>query len=311
MAALLPLLGAWALLAAPSVIDTRRLSPRWSLRLQAGSLVAGFLILQSSLILLAAPTVLRAIGLAGFANICDRLLVNVGIYAPRYVGWPAFLALAAGWFSQARGWILHVVETRKIHKACTPSTSWSYQGVPVALVAAPFVSAFGLGGRKRRIVVSSGLIAAFDPAELDVVLGHEAAHIHGRHPALLGVIRAVELGTPMFRPVRRSASWVRLAVERVADEVAAGGDETRRRVAVGALLKATGVDTGVVTALSPAETLARRIHALQRPDPVVARMWTPVAAMVLMMPLVISVAGLANWVIHANVALALSGWCPA
>ena len=103
--------------------------------------------------------------------------------------------------------------------------------VPGALVVeheAPY--AFCIGGRRHRIVLTSGLLATLGPGELDAVLAHEHAHLRQRHHAALVVCRALfGVLTPVFPAFREAMPLVRLYLELCAD------DGARRRVGPGPL----------------------------------------------------------------------------
>jgi len=90
--------------------------------------------------------------------------------------------------------------------------------------------AFCIGGRRHRIVLTSGLLATLGPGELDAVLAHEHAHLRQRHHAALVACRAL-FGTlaPLFPAFRTAMPLVRLYAELCAD------DGARRRVGPGPL----------------------------------------------------------------------------
>ena len=92
--------------------------------------------------------------------------------------------------------------------------------VPGALVidhAAPY--AFCIGGRHRRVVVTSGLLDALDQDELNAVLAHEKAHLRQQHHLLLLACQALfNTLVPLFPPFRRALSQVRLFAELSADD---------------------------------------------------------------------------------------------
>ena len=85
--------------------------------------------------------------------------------------------------------------------------------------------AFCIGGRRHRVVLTTGLLAALGPGELDAVLAHEHAHLRQRHHAALVACRAL-FGTlaPLFLTFRTAMPLVRLYAELCADDAA------RRRV---------------------------------------------------------------------------------
>lgn len=96
-------------------------------------------------------------------------------------------------------------------------------GVLVVDHGAPY--AFCIGGRRHRVVVTSGLLASLAQHELDAVLAHEAAHLRQRHHFAMLICRSLfESLAPVFPAFRRAMPEVRLYAELCAD------DSARRRV---------------------------------------------------------------------------------
>lgn len=98
--------------------------------------------------------------------------------------------------------------------------------VPGVLVLEhPSPYAFCVGGRRRRVVVTRGLLDSLGQRELDAVLAHEAAHLRQRHHLALMVCRTTfRTLAPLFPAFRRAMPAVRLLAELSADDCA------RRRV---------------------------------------------------------------------------------
>lgn len=94
--------------------------------------------------------------------------------------------------------------------------------VPGALVidhSAPY--AFCVGGRRHRVVVTTGLLATLESAEVEAVLAHEDAHLRQHHHVALVVCRALfSTLSPVFPAFRTAMSRVRLYVELCADDSA-------------------------------------------------------------------------------------------
>lgn len=94
--------------------------------------------------------------------------------------------------------------------------------LPGALVLhhdAPY--AFCIGGRRNRVVVTTGLLETLDTHELDAVMAHEHAHLRQRHHlALLGCRIVFGTLAPMFPAFKRAMVNVRLYVELCADDCA-------------------------------------------------------------------------------------------
>lgn len=128
--------------------------------------------------------------------------------------------------------------------------------------------AYAVGGRRPRIVVSSGLMRSLRAGERRAVLAHEAAHLRRRHHVHLRVLRLAAAVHPFLRPAMRAGL---LAVERWADEEAARNLGDRALVAR-SLLRAALAGTGAsapagVLAHSASGDLSRRVAALLAAPP--------------------------------------------
>ncbi|MFC5175118.1 M56 family metallopeptidase [Nocardioides taihuensis] len=128
--------------------------------------------------------------------------------------------------------------------------------LPGALVLdhqAPY--AFCVGGRRHRVVVTSGLLANLNADEVDAVLAHEHAHLRQRHHVALVACRAL-FGAlaPTFPAFCRAMPQVRLFAELSAD------DSARRRVGARPLRQAL---TTLACLPAPAGALAASAHDVQ------------------------------------------------
>jgi hypothetical protein len=169
--------------------------------------------------------------------------------------------------------------TSAVEAACLPGAD------ELVVVDDPAAEAFampglpGLRGPRGRIVISTGMLAALESTECDVVLAHERAHLICRHYLFTAVARLAAAANPLLRPL---ASAVDYTVERWADEHAATVVGNRRRVActVGkAALAATHTSArrrmpaavmGVLGRTGPlraAGPVPRRVAALLAPTP--------------------------------------------
>lgn len=139
----------------------------------------------------------------------------------------------------------------------------------LVVVDTDHADAFTTPELRGRVVVTTGLLRALDPAERRVVLAHETSHLDHRHPWWVLVAELAAAVNPLLGP---SARTVALAVERWADEDAASalGDRTlaARTLARTALLLhqrrrgAPDSALGVLTADVPT-----RVQALLAPPP--------------------------------------------
>ena len=131
------------------------------------------------------------------------------------------------------------------------------------LVDYPQPHAYCVAGRNPTVVLTTGALEALDPAQLDVVLAHERAHLAGHHHVLLALARIARQVLPFMPLMRDADAQVARLVEMHADDAA-----TRARDP-GTLAAALVV---LATAASPAPALAaavtdtvQRIHRMLGP----------------------------------------------
>jgi Zn-dependent protease with chaperone function len=137
------------------------------------------------------------------------------------------------------------------------------------------VDAYTVPGWPSRIVVTSGMLDALAPAEREVLLAHERAHVSARHYLFTAVARMAAAANPLLVPLARGVAY---SVERWADERAAAETGSRplaaRTVAKAALAAsaaparrpASASVLGVLPARA-AGLVPRRVAALLRPPP--------------------------------------------
>ncbi|MFB6578463.1 M56 family metallopeptidase [Streptomyces sp. NPDC056402] len=94
----------------------------------------------------------------------------------------------------------------------------------------------GWRGRSGRVVVTTGMLKTLGPAEREVLLGHERAHLTGRHHLWSVTAYLAAAVHPALRPLRPALDF---HLERWADESAASavGD---RRLAATAIARGAG-----------------------------------------------------------------------
>ena len=98
----------------------------------------------------------------------------------------------------------------------------------LVVVDTGLADAFTTPERRGRVVVTTGLLRALEPAERRVVLAHESSHLKHRHPWW---VLAAELAAAVNPLLGLTARTVAHAVERWADEDAAGAVDDRRLAA--------------------------------------------------------------------------------
>lgn len=143
----------------------------------------------------------------------------------------------------------------------------------VAACADP--QAFAIPGTPGRILVTSGMLSALEPAERRVLLAHERAHLTHRHAFLVTAATLAAAANPLLRPVRATVAFV---VERWADEQAADavGDRATTARALARAALSTGRSRPACALSFTDRAVTRRIAALQTTPP--PRLWTPAAA---------------------------------
>ncbi|WP_406378955.1 M56 family metallopeptidase [Streptomyces sp. NBC_01618] len=113
----------------------------------------------------------------------------------------------------------------ELYRAVRPS---EYAGGELAVLRDSRADAYALPGRPGtpgRIVVTTGMLRALDPAERDALLAHERAHLTGRHHLFLAAAEIAALCHPALRSLRAPMGY---ALERCADEAAACAVGDRR-----------------------------------------------------------------------------------
>ncbi|WP_337110183.1 M56 family metallopeptidase [Prescottella equi] len=100
-------------------------------------------------------------------------------------------------------------------------------GVDAVVLDAPERAAYCVPGRPHAIVVTRGALDALDHPQLDAVLAHERAHLDGRHPQLLSVVRALADTAPRVSIFTAGAADVARLLEMCADDQAMRTHEPR------------------------------------------------------------------------------------
>lgn len=311
--ALVLLLGGFGLLALPACARRfgRRLAPPEWARLSATLLAAGAGVVWVFAGLLAAPTLLRAAGIHHLAQTCERVLAPL-TPGGTPVGWSALtvavslpLLMAVG---AARTWRAR----RRFHIEPGLGAHRPYGHHVLVVLPADEPLALSVPGSPSQIIVSQGLVERLSPRELAAVVRHEAVHLDHGHEHFLTLAAALEHAFFLVPFVTRSTRTLRTALERWADEVAAGETGAERMELREALL---GVTTAVVdptvAAFGAAETVIERLEALdggvRRPS-ILGRVavYLPTLAVS-----AVALVAVAVWAGDVSSAFATPGSCPA
>ena len=132
-------------------------------------------------------------------------------------------------------------------------------------------------GRTSQVILTTGLLEALTPYEIDLVCAHEEAHLRHRHSHYLAAALVVERAVWFWPPARTSARTLRLALERWADEDAAGDEQSSRNRLRSALVTvATQSEFSGLAAFSGMDGLIERLSALDKPPGSTgSTMWLP------------------------------------
>ncbi|WP_164702412.1 M56 family metallopeptidase [Modestobacter sp. KNN46-3] len=141
----------------------------------------------------------------------------------------------------------------------------------------PAPVAFCIPGARPLLVLSSGMVAELDGAQLDAVVAHERAHLREHHHLLLLPFVAWRAALPVLPAAGRAHDGVRDLVEMRADDVALrslSGPDPRRTLAV-AIVAAAGGAGGQVPegalAVTGGPVAVRVRRLLAPPDPLPGR----------------------------------------
>lgn len=308
---LMLVLGGLGLVALPGVLRPlgRRLDPRDWARMCAAAIGTGLGAFELGLVFYAAPTVLPAVGALGLASICREMLGGVAPGgAP--AGWGA--GALAGVVAGSVG--LSIVRARRARRGARVEP-WLGEHArlgrhELVVLEREDLVALSVDCGRGQVVVSSGLVSTLHEDELGVVLAHEAAHLDHRHQRYLSLASAVRHGLAFFPFATRSVAALVVALERWADEVAAGTVDDGRARLRGALRHVTASMLGVeVAAFSAAETVAERLAALDEPPRrlevgSLGLLYSPGLALG-----VASVAGFGIWISNFQMLIQMAGRC--
>ena len=190
---------------------------------------------------------------------------------------------------------LRTTRTRRRHRELLELVVRPSARLPdTRLLEHPAPVAFCLPGARPLLVLSSGMVAELDDAELAAVVAHERAHLRERHHLLLLPFVAWKAALPVLPAAGRAHAAVRELVEMRADDVALTalpGPAPRRTLAraiVAAVGGAGGVDVpSGALAVTGGVARARVLRLLEPPAPLpAAARWTALvtAGLLLLLP---------------------------
>ncbi|MEV5085294.1 M56 family metallopeptidase [Streptomyces sp. NPDC056159] len=210
----------------PAALAARPLADRLEPRLATWLLTASALALAglscAALGVVAAAGVVR-LPLAAWAGNWSAATVRAGDPVSVIEALAASVVLAAAVWAGARMlWRrMRALAAAAFEAACLP-------GHRQLVVVDDAPDAYALPGLPGRVVVSTGMLDALDPADREAMLAHERAHLSCHHYAFVAAAHLAAALNPLLRPV---ATAVAYTVERWADERAAAACGNRRQVA--------------------------------------------------------------------------------
>ena len=215
------------LLPVPAALAARplaeRLDPRTATWLLAAAALALAVLSCAALGILAAAGVVR-LPSAAWAGHWSGPVVRAGDRVSWAEAGLAALLLGGAAWAGARMLCRRVraLAAAAFEAACLPGLD------QVVVLEDAVPDAYALPGLPGRIVVSTGMLDALDPAECEAMLAHERAHLTGHHYAFLAVAQLAAAANPLLRPLATATGY---SVERWADERAAAVCGSRHQVA--------------------------------------------------------------------------------
>ncbi len=140
--------------------------------------------------------------------------------------------------------LVRTARTRRRHRALLELVvEPAAAGEDTRLLDHPAPVAFCIPGARPLLVLSSGMVAELDGAQVDAVVAHERAHLTEHHHLLLLPFVAWRAALPVLPAADRAHDAVRDLVEMRADDVALGsltGPDRRRTLAAAIVAVAAG-----------------------------------------------------------------------
>lgn len=192
---------------------------------------AAWLLTAAALALAAGSSAALALLVVPGASYLPAVAVLGELLEPLTAGPPALtiaLALAAGGLLAWRTAVLAVAAHRYWADLRRARIAVGGTDGELAVLRDSCPDAYALPGRPGRIVVTTGMLRALEPAEREALFAHERAHLHGRHHVLLAAVELAALCHPALRALREPLGY---ALERTADEAAAVAVGDRRLAA--------------------------------------------------------------------------------
>jgi hypothetical protein len=239
----------------------RRLSPEhWSL-ITRRSMVTGTWAFGLSLLGLTFSTVSRTLGASRLAELCDELLGHLPHGAPN-AGWIAATLLVLGVSGGALGYQRARRQLDLLYVEAEIGTHTKWNGVDLVVLPTSESIAYSRRNPYPQVVLSEGLVSKLGEAELQLLLRHEAVHLQRNDEKIFIALAAIKAALKWLPLVASSVAITRAAIERSADEMAAGQGPQRLQLASALMKAATPGVPAALTAFSSAYSLMERVDAM-------------------------------------------------
>lgn len=250
----------------------RHLAPQQWARLTVASLAVGLLAVHLGLLMTAAPTLLRAVGVDDLARLCHQAL------SPLAPGGAVVGSISAAVIVMLALRMLRALRHSRQARRTLRIESWigdhaDRSDHELVIIPTTAACAYALRGEPPQVVVSEGLADTLSGEELAAVVRHEQSHLRHGHQRHLDLALAVDVTVGFLPAVRLSTAVLRLALERWADEEAAGaGDRATVRGALEKVVRSMLPPSPVPTFTS-SETIRHRLEALDHEPEPAPRRW--------------------------------------
>lgn len=197
--------------------------PRWFVRLAVMSVGLGMLAIVAALLLSAS--------VGGMHLLLGVAVTPIDHLAPEGVVGSLAAAAAVVWIVSRSTVLIHrAVRGHRVGRVDAWLGEHETAGnLEVVIIPTDAAVAYNIPGRQPQIVISDGLCARLSADVLRFVLDHERAHLRGRDRWSALLATALETAFVFVPGAVRTATALRVGLERAADEEAAGGQLTRRR----------------------------------------------------------------------------------
>ncbi len=191
----------------------------------------------------------------------------------------------------ARTWI-RIVRARRAQRHLLAVLAHSDPTTGILVLDHAEASAYCVPGRGGQVVITTGALAQLEADELEAVLAHERAHLHGRHDLVVATATALRAAFGFVPLFAAAADQVPRLVEMAADDVATRSAD--RGCLATALLSLAGAPAPVGLLGAGGSTAVARMRRLIEPSRPIGMMHRLAAlaglAVVLALPVVLAAA---------------------